>query len=169
MHSGRYVSQYFFLRGLGLATPPEGIVGCIKRGGDFLGCPPFNYQTSYLCGYSERCRRNPVDKKTFERAVRILIEEYAVVGVTDSLPSFAAQVAARLPLVFDAPAVWQWISKYSSRRFNAEPSREKITPEAWRAVADANSFDNELYRVAKALSAVRRLRCRQAAGKMSME
>eukprot|EP00039_Didymoeca_costata_P007903 m.105187 g.105187 ORF g.105187 m.105187 type:complete len:354 (-) comp13867_c0_seq7:1758-2819(-) len=158
--SDRYVSQYFFHKAMGLAVPDK-IEHCIFDGEKYAGCPPLNYQTKYLCGYSAECD-NEVNDRVFLRAAHNLVTQYAVVGVIDHMGPFVEQLAAVFPSIFDREEAHIFAAESVGVKHNAESEREAISASAWRAVQEGNRYDDALYLLARKLSSLRHVRCLQS-------
>eukprot|EP00041_Stephanoeca_diplocostata_P004642 m.48493 g.48493 ORF g.48493 m.48493 type:complete len:272 (+) comp15260_c0_seq15:1316-2131(+) len=132
----RYISQYSFHKRLKLRVAPT-VLQCVSgdTGADFPGCPPTNYQTLYLCGYSKVCK-NPPDDATFELAVHNLLHGYAVVGVTDKLATLADHLSKRFPGWFHN---MQHFAQTGGPAKVTNPSkRQGVSAHEWGLIADAN-------------------------------
>lgn len=158
--STRFISQFYFLKAMGLDGPDE-FTGCFGAKGDpGPRCPPPNYQTMYLCGYHPICAsafKGAMSGADGDEALEIAkrnLARFTVVGVSDDLGAFVMQLAMKLPSWFSVSAAAAFsASGNASVRHNVEDKRpDVVSSNTWRRAALENHLDNKLYAFAKARS-----------------
>lgn len=157
----RYASQYEFwktLPDIGKLTTDHGATLEVCLQGQYIGCPPLNYQTSYFCGHEDDCHDPPTDA-SFLQAVRHVVQEYAVVGTLERLDEFKRQMALHLPQFFAKNKLAQW-QKPSNERVNANKRNKHERPQDELArIRAANLYDALLYEVVDKIVDQRALAC----------
>ena len=147
----RFISQFYFLKNMGLDGPDD-FVGCFRVEGDpGPRCPPPNYQTMYLCGYHPICTsvfKGAMSGAAGDQALELAkrnLARFTAVGVSDDLGAFVVQLATKLP---------SWFSLSAAAAFNASGNasvRHNVEEKRPDAVL-SNHLDNKLYAFAKARS-----------------
>lgn len=145
-HPGeRYVSQYWFWRGLndlfGRECREFGITveECIRRTaeqGEVYTCPIFNYQTLYLCGQGPECVI-PATTDTYKTARKHVLERYSTIGVLEELELYTKVLRKKFPSYFTIE-----VDTGHSMKTKGSRTREQ---EVIDLAAEYNHFDMLLY------------------------
>ena len=107
--SARYISQYYFWRGL--KTPfgddvrnmKKTVEDCLllSRFSSVYGCPRLNYQTSYFCGHDPICDEYPLSYAAYLLARENLVNYYAHVGILEYFQSTTSLLMSIYPTYFN--------------------------------------------------------------------
>ena len=161
----RYVSQKAFwdtLPDIGPLTREHGatLEECLQQGQQHLiGCPPLNYQTSYLCGHELDCR-DPPDDASFLQAVRHVVENYAVVGTLEQLNDFKEQIVTMFPEFISPQHRHLWHPTSTTAAVNVNKHKH-VNESLLGSVRQANKYDAILYEIVQQISAQRLAACRR--------
>ena len=183
--AARYASQYEFwkiLPDIGplvqhYAPTLEACLTSTRRNDDdnnneatrvhIMGCPPLNYQTSYLCGHERDCH-DPPTEASFLQAVRHVVHNYALVGTLERLGDFQEQVVAMLghDWLSKPHGVRRWQRGLTRKVINNNPQNrhQDRSDEEWTALREANMYDVLLYEIVQQISAQRLAVCRRQRG-----
>ena len=146
----RYASQFAFwktLPDIGKLTQEHGATLDVCLRGQYIGCPPLNYQTSYFCGHEEACHDPPNDA-TFLQAVRHAVENYALIGTLERLEDFRRIFAHLFPTWLNPKRLPAWQNPTSHvKAVNKNPLKHVSSSDELRQVREANRYDVLLYEV----------------------
>eukprot|EP00977_Amphora_coffeiformis_P000752 scaffold162_cov176-Amphora_coffeaeformis.AAC.12 len=159
----RYASQFAFwktLPDIGKLTKEHGSTLGVCLGGQHIGCPPLNYQTSYFCGHEPACQDPPTDA-SFLQAVRHVVENYAAVGTLEKLDDLKEQIVTMFPEWIILKMHGHWHKKTEpaiAARYRHKHGRSEMELDEIRA---ANVYDVLLYEIVEKISDTRLASCRQ--------
>jgi hypothetical protein len=166
----RYTSQFYFwktLADIGPITTNTTIEECIHAASQEIhplpvGCPPFNYQTSYLCGHEPMCSDPPTDE-SFLSAVKHTVQDYTLIGTLERLDDYKYQVATIFTEWLNEKSLnTTWTSKGTTKKSNANKHRKDVSSEEEiRALQRANIYDVLLYEIVDQISTIRLNKCRE--------
>jgi len=159
----RYASQFAFwktLPDIGKLTKDHGSTLPVCLEGQHIGCPPLNYQTSYLCGHEPDCRDPPTDE-SFLRAVHHVVENYAVVGTLEKLDDVKEQIINMFPgwITMNMHDTWKKKTDPAiAARYRRTHGRSEMELDQIRT---ANIYDVLLYEIVERVSDARLASCRR--------
>ena len=136
-----------------------------------MGCPPFNYQTSYLCGHHESICHDPPTDESFLLAVQHVVHDYTLIGTLERIDDYKYQVATIFQEWLTSISLQlAWTNKGTTRKVNANKKRKDVSSqEEIQALQQANIYDVLLYEIVDQISTIRLQKCRERRGEKEEE